>query len=157
MILEELRGKKQDQPTGMDFGFTDEIRMHTEETSPSDVTGDLSYADQPDLVGPAPSPFNVVLREFAQMLRRTPAPLTSVLRPPKPGDPNAYRTFLVRVLTHFFLTHGGKPRADLVARTVSTLMNLDPPLEADHLSKLSEMLRIKTWDRADDFMWTPET
>ena len=100
-----------------------------------------------------PTPVDVLLREFARVLRGTPAFLTDVLRPTKPNDPNAYRTFLVKALTHFFLSRVKRPKADLVARTVNAMLDQDSPINAKYVSKLTaDHLHALTIDPDDDYM-----
>jgi len=114
-----------------------------------DATAD---PDEREAEGPAPTPIDALLREFARVLRGPPALLTDVLRPTKPNDPNAYRTFLVRALTHFFLSHERRPKADLVARTVSAMLDLDSPMDANHVSKLTTDLQALAIDPDDNHM-----
>ena len=58
----------------------------------------------------------------------------------------------MKALTHFFLSRVKRPKADLVARTVNAILDLDPPIEPDHVSKLTANLRAMTIDPDDDYM-----
>lgn len=60
-----------------------------------------------------------------------------LLRPTKPNAVTAEQTFCVRALAYFFLQATGHPRFDLVARTVSTVLDLEDPLSPDHATKLA--------------------
>ena len=58
------------------------------------------------------------------------------LRPTKPGQTTAYRTFLVRALTSFFLKHRGRPHSAWVASGVAALLDMEGDLSPDLVSKL---------------------
>lgn len=75
------------------------------------------------------------LRVAAAQLRRTDQGYTRI-RPTKPKQGSAQCTYLVRSLSQFFRHQFGKPRYEFVAATVSAVLDLKPPLDADHTRKL---------------------
>ena len=115
-------------------------------------------------------PIDVFLTRLASRLRRHVVSTDAIVRPTKPNDTHAERTFLARELTRFFLTHGGQPRYELVARTVSAILDLDPPLDADLVTKnVRDLAKEKVinedgdteirdahWDSAEDYGRPPE-
>lgn len=76
------------------------------------------------------------LDHLAQILEKSPSWDYHHQRPTKPNDKNAERTFCIHVVANFFSTHMGEPKAGLVARTVSTVLDLSDPITDDHVSKL---------------------
>lgn len=68
-------------------------------------------------------------------------PLDLILRPTKPNAETAEVTFCVRALVHFFLTKTTSHHFDLVALTVTTIMDREDPLTRDHVTKLASDLR----------------
>ena len=78
------------------------------------------------------------LMSFAAELANPTRTEARYIRPTKTNDKNAERTFCVRSLASFFLEKTGRPRFDIVAPTVSTVLDLDDGgLSPDHASKLA--------------------
>jgi hypothetical protein len=123
---------------------------------PGDSPEDLRSADpaasgQPnfaDFDGPISVQF--LLREYARLLSAQHHLHYDPLRPRKRGVPSAERTYLVRVVTEFFLTHGGDPHWDWVVRAVSAMTNTDD-LDSSHAVKLFKSLDQDYWEPAEDY------
>jgi hypothetical protein len=94
-----------------------------------------------------------LLDALAMSLRASPTSALDAVRPTKMNilnprskeDPE--RTFYVRAMTRFFLTHGGEPRYDFVAYTVTALLDLgNHPMERRHAQLVSEDLEGRFGD-----------
>jgi hypothetical protein len=124
--------------------LTNLIEQHIETTSglPDEERGHLLdliwdanfYQDRPDPYLPT---LPEVLRLLAERLKLPFGTHEYGLRPTKVRAITAERTYAVRVLSDFFLTLCQSPRFDLVAPTVTTLLDLaDDPLTIEHAQKL---------------------
>ena len=77
-----------------------------------------------------------VLDYLSLQLKRSPGFNYVALRPTKPNEKNAERTFCARVLADFFLDNLGSQRADLVALATTAILDLADPLTREHVAKL---------------------
>jgi hypothetical protein len=103
-----------------------------------------------------------VLDALAMSLRAKPVSPMYEVRPTKMNvtnrnsKENPERTFYAKAVAHFFLTHGGVGHYDLVARTVSALLDLhDDPMDMRHAQLISESLEDHFIDE-DDIDWSTE-
>jgi hypothetical protein len=96
-------------------------------------------------------PLEHVLELLVQELRRPRLTELAIIRPTRINAANADRTFCCRELTRFFLTHGGEPHYEWVARSVTALLDLQDPLDATHVRHLFQDIEDYVWDAADDF------
>jgi hypothetical protein len=114
-----------------------------------EMDGSGSYRAYYDAVQ-GPMPFQSFLRHGAERLRTNAESSLPLLRPTKRRAEHAERTFLVRTLVHFFITHGGQPHWDWVARIVSAITNTDD-LDGRHVQLLFADLANVEWDQAEDY------
>ncbi|MEJ7667584.1 MAG: hypothetical protein WKH97_02395 [Casimicrobiaceae bacterium] len=96
-------------------------------------------------------PFEVLLTRLAAVLRRGVSSTEAIIRPTRVNAENAERTFLQRATAHFFLTHGGNLQPELIAHTVTAILDLDPPLDADLVRKNVKQICDFYWEPDDDY------
>lgn len=77
-----------------------------------------------------------VLDYLSVQLKRSPGWKHINLRPTKPNESNAERTFCARVLADFFFENLRSQRADLVALATTAILDLTDPLTSEHAAKL---------------------
>ncbi|MBA2526923.1 MAG: hypothetical protein H0V18_14240, partial [Pyrinomonadaceae bacterium] len=103
-----------------------------------------------------PIPFEVLLTRLAAALRRGVLSTEAIIRPTRVNAQDAERTFLQRATAHFFLTHGGNLQPELIAHTVTAILDLDPPLDADLVRKNVKQICDFYWDPDDDYGENPD-
>lgn len=96
-----------------------------------------------------PASVQALLRQFAKRLKARHAASLPLLRPTKRRAKEAERTYLVRAVAHFLLTHGGEPHWDWVARSVTAMTNTGT-LDAGHAQKLFVDLKGVSQHPAED-------
>ena len=106
--------------------------------------------DPGNVIGP--TLIQSVLKELAQRLRAPDEGWRSALRPTKARDKNAKQTFLVKSLVRFFLTNGGEPHWDWVARSVAAMIDLDT-FGADDARKAAPGTRPMFSDPGEELLW----
>lgn len=80
-----------------------------------------------------------VIGQLARSLHTAAEAEELMLRPTKPGDPNASRTYTIRVLSHYIRTTTNKPAHSVVAALVSSVLD-DQEITDNLVSKLTRDL-----------------